>query len=450
MSVAEIEYPETLSLPYQVEVGDEIDFFNLRALCAIEMGLGKTFCALKAVERHPESFPVLVVCPAVVKYNWESEAKRFIGIQAMVCESRTPPEFDPFEPTPKLLIINYDILKDWLPYLEQLGIQMIIYDECQYCINTKNQRTKAAKQISLSVPYILALSGTPMLNILWPETYASSWEFSQQFCGPRYTKWGWDHSGATNLDKLHRDLKRIGMIRRRKSEVLKDLPDKIWRTIPCEMSDPTEYHEANSDFLGWLKKNASHKVKAASKAEQLTRITYLLQLICRLKLRGVVNWANEFLSQSDEKLLLFAVNQGAVDVMKRRIQVESVVVDGNVTGRDREAAIQKFQTDPKTRLFIGTRAAGVGINLTAASEVGIAQLPWKPGDLAQWVDRSHRLCQTKTVFCNFLIALGTLEEKMCRLLHRKAKTANAVLDGGETAADISVFEELLATLETEL
>ena len=275
----------------------------------------------------------------------------------------------------------------------------VLVHNCQRFQNSKTKWTKAGKILVQGVPQLLALSGTPMLNrpyelypmlnMLWPEHYKSSWTFSQQYCNPKWKRWGWDHSGAANLDQLNAELLSLGMVRRRKRDVLKDLPEKVWRTVPMALSNEAEYREASTNFLGWLKRTATHKVHAASKAEQLTRITYLLQLIAKLKLRSVCDWAIEFLEQSDEKLILFCVHVEAARVLRKRIPFVSVGIDISMTAKQRHLVVEQFQTDPKVRLFVGTAASGVGINLTAASEVGIVELPWRPGDLSQWVDRSH-------------------------------------------------------------
>ena len=452
-----------MDLPYQIEVIREIEHFKGRVLLTLDMGLGKTFCALRYLQRNPHCYPALVICPSVVKYNWAAEALRFTGVHARVCEGQKPPEQRAYYGVnlpSKLTIINFDILPYWLEHLQTLGIKTIIVDECQKFQNSKTKWTKAGKILVQGVPQLLALSGTPMLNrpyelypmlnMLWPHHYKSSWTFSQQYCNPKWKRWGWDHSGAANLDQLNAELLSLGMVRRRKRDVLKDLPEKVWRTVPMALSNEAEYREASTNFLGWLKRTATHKVHAASKAEQLTRITYLLQLIAKLKLRSVCDWAIEFLEQSDEKLILFCVHVEAARVLRKRIPFVSVGIDISMTAKQRHLVVEQFQTDPKVRLFVGTAASGVGINLTAASEVGIVELPWRPGDLSQWVDRSHRIGQKETVFCNYLISLNTLEEKIVRILHAKQENISAVLDGGDTSDQVDMFNDLIRVLEGEL
>jgi len=457
-----VNHKPTQLYKYQKEGVLHLERCNGRTLLADEQGLGKTIQTLFALRRNLNWLPALVVCPASVKYNWQYEAHKHVRLRASVCEGRKHPQPNHHQMVSRapITIINYDILKNWLPYLKRIGFRTIIFDECQFLSNPGALRTKAAKSISTTVPRIMALSGTPLtnrpielfptLNILWPATYNSKWSFAQKFCAPKKTHWGWDLKGSANLDVLHAQLKRRGMIRRLKTDVLKDLPDKVRQVHHCELSDPEQYEEASSDFLGWLKKTATHKVRSASKAEELTKIGYLLRLIGELKLPSVIDWATNFLEQSDEKLIIFAVHKKIIKSLKENIKVKSVVVDGSVTGKKRQLAVQQFQKDKKTRLFIGNiRAAGVGITLTAASTVAFAELYWRPGDHSQAEDRPHRIGQESTVWINYLVAGNTFEDRLCQILQSKQKVISEVLDGNGSAQNLDLYEELLKVLKAE-
>lgn len=454
---------EFIDYPHQTETLRVIDQFNGRNLVALDMGLGKTSTSLRWAKQN-NAWPCVVVCPATVKYNWEAEALHFIDVRASMCESQTPPRLTSnFSIRPQLLIINYDILQHWKEYIRVLDPKMFILDECQNLSNPETYRTEAMQDLALApnVEHILALSGTPLLNrpielwvvlnLLWPNEFPSRWSYAQEFCNPRMTPWGMDYTGSANLDRLHKLLIEHGMIRFRKEDVLKDLPPKIWNTIPLQLSDPDEYHEANNDFLNWMKKTMAHKARKAAKAEKVTKVSYLLQLIARLKLRGVVDWANNFLAENpQDKLIMFGIHQKLLRVLERRIEAKSVTVDGNIVGRNRQAAFDQFQKDQSTRVIIGSTAAGVGANLTAAADIGIAQFPWRPGDLSQWIGRAHRIGQKRRVHANFLVAADTIEVDQCKLLYRKQKTLSAVLDGGDTPEDVDIYSELLRVIERRL
>lgn len=449
--------------PFQRETVSRITKFGGRSLLALDMGLGKTICSLSWALARPERQPVLVICPASVKYNWEREAL-IVGLRAAICESKTPPETNGHfsEILSPVMIINYDILKGWQNYLDRIKFKTLILDECQYVANQKAQRTKLCRHFARRIPYFLALSGTPLmnrpaelfptLNMLRPSVYPSFWSFASDHCSPRKQRYGWTFKGATNLDELHAKLNQVGMIRYRKADVLNDLPDKIRSVRLVEMSHPEEYQRASSDFLNWLKSKAgAWKAKKAARAETITRMGHLIRLTAKLKLRGVVEHINDQLEESDEKFILFAVHRKCIEALQRQIKAQSVIVDGSVTGRKRQMAVDEFQKNPRTRVFIGNlQAAGVGITLTAATNVKFIELGWRPADHLQAEDRPHRIGQKKTVFVDYYVARGTIEEDRCEILQRKQEIISSVLDGGPTNSDLDVFEELVKRMEGRL
>lgn len=446
---------------YQDRCVDEIFAANGRTLVSLDMGLGKTIISLRYVLQAADALPALVVCPASVKFNWVYEALDKFGIHADVCESQRPPESGGLSMRSGITIINYDIATYWVDHIHSQRFRSLIIDECQYLQNPRAKRTKAIARIAADIPKILALSGTPItnrpselypiLNILWPHLFPSFWSYAEQFCNPKRTPWGWDYKGAANLDRLHAILKSCGMVRYRKDEVLKDLPDKVRRIIPCEIEHREQYEEASTDFLGWLKKHKAGRVRSASRAEQLARLGYLIRLAAKLKMRGPANWANRFLEETNEKLIIFAIHKKALQLLRRRIHAEHVYIDGSTSPKLRQLAVEQFQKDPKTRVIIGQmQAAGVGTTLTAASEIGLFEIPWRPADALQAEKRADRIGQKSTVFANYLIAGGTIEEDLCRILQKKQEIISSVLDGGPAPDDLNIYDELLRILDERL
>ena len=447
--------------PYQKEVLKEIDQFNGRSLCALEMGLGKTLIALTHLHDGKDSTPAVVVCPASVKYVWEYEAAHHLKMRATVLIGQTPSESNG-QTTNKgsLFVINYDVLQYWLPWLKQLGLRTVIIDESHYLGNRTTKRTKSVKELCKGIPNVLALSGTPLtnrpaelwptLNILRPDLYKSFWSFGQTHCGAKLGHWGWEFKGATQLPKLHSNLKDQLMIRRLKKDVLKGLPEKVRNVLPCDLKDRKEYDFADAEFLNWLRQFNAAKIKGAKAAHQLVKIGYLLRLSARLKLPAVVRWANKFLRETNEKLILFAVHKKMISALNRRVKCKHVIIDGSVTGRHRKDRVDQFQKDSKTRVLIGNlQAAGTGITLTAASTVAFAEMSWRPGDFIQAEDRPHRIGQTKTVFVYYLIAGGTVEETLCKIIQSKQNVLSAVMDG-TPVGNLNVFDQFIKTQERRL
>jgi SNF2 family DNA or RNA helicase len=173
-----------------------------------------------------------------------------------------------------------------------------------------------------------------------------------------------------------------------------------------------------------------------------------LRLAAKLKLKWTERWIAEFLElHEDKKLVCLTMHTFVIDHLKKRFP-DCVVIDGGVTGRKRTDSVRLFQTNRRTRLLLGNWiAAGIGITLTAAHNAASLDFPWTPGHLEQGEDRIYRIGQTKDVTIHYLVALGTIEEKLMRILQKKSKVLSAVLDGSETEADLNVLEDLLQEMK---
>lgn len=444
-----------------------------RALLAHEQGLGKTFSSFLYAFRHPEERPIVVVCPATVKYNWAREGMNHFGFQSVILEGTRPIRDLPKAP---VYIINYDILgrrhaekggPGWLKKLRSLEPRLLVLDECQYLGSRTSLRTRCCKALSKDIPHILALSGTPLtnrpaelwptLNILRPEKFPNFYSFGHHYCGAKKDDFGhWDFSGASNLKELHSiltDSKDGVMLRRRKVDVLQDLPEKTRSVIPVPLSDPGEYRSAIRDFKGWLIRNKPGKAEAAWRSVALTRLGYLKRLAAELKLPSVIGWIDDYLKGSDGKLIVFGIHHRILLPLVERYEKLCTLIDGSVTGKKRLEAEDRFNTDPRCRLMIGNiQAAGTGWSARDCSTTLFAELDWKPGSHAQASDRTHGIARGREGYVShsiYLVARDTIEESLCDKIYRKQQTLNAVLDGGE-GDDFNLKEELLQELEEEV
>lgn len=333
----------------------------------------------------------------------------------------------------------------------------VLVKNCQYAANPNAKRTRALKALCKGVPHLLALSGTPLVNrpielqpvlqLVRPDLFPSRWDYAHRYCAPKWTPWGWKYTGASNLPELHEVLSREVMVRRLKTDVLKELPPKTRSVIPVPLSDVNEYRRADLDFAAWLTRQDPAAARRALKAETLTKIGYLLRLAARLKLPFVIEWINEWLGDCDEKLVVFAVHRQMIEALREGCKARSVVVDGSVTGRRRHDVVRAFQNDRGIRLLIGNmQAAGVGITLTAASTVAFAEVAWRPGDHTQAEDRCYRIGTTEPVFIHYLVGVDTVEEKLCKLIQQKQEVISSVLDGKIGTGDLDVYNQLLREL----
>ena len=444
------------ALPHQPAAINKMRKLGGRVLLADDMGLGKTYCALTFARKMVNARPVLVVCPASLKYNWEREARVLAGMSSIVCEGQKPPKGRLNIPC-NVVIINYEILKYWRDFIKKLDPQIVIMDECHGFGNRTAKRTIYMRTICRRTKYVIALSGTPLqnrpkelfpvLNMLRPDLWPNFNDFGRRYCNPTLMPWGkLEFNGAANLDELHKLLTKHVMIRRRKSDVgeVLGLKDKTRHVLSIGLSDPHEYTKAKKNFKSWIKRKYPRKARKALKAEALTKLGYLLRLASELKFEAMARWVD--LVTEDQKLVLMCKHKEIVRKFHERFP-NSVVIDGSVKGRKRQRAIDQFQKDPKTKLLIGNlRAAGVGHTLTAASILAFAELGWTPGEHEQAEDRIYRIGQEDDVAIYYLIARGTIEERIAKLLFDKKHTVSSILDGEQTENTFDFFEEIIRGL----
>jgi len=408
-----------------------------RAFLADEQGLGKTVEALAALEADG-AFPALVVCPASLKLNWEREAARWLPHRSVaVVEGRAA-----VPPSAELTILNYEIVDAHREALARRRPRALVLDESHYCKNAHAKRTRAVRRLAEGLPpdaLRLALTGTPVLNhaeelisqlrVLGRlEDFGSGARFKAQFRGP------------LTEERLHWHLRRRCFVRRRKAEVLPQLPEKRQVVVPVALDNAREYRLAEDDVIAWLREQPldlselNAKIAATLRAQRLAQLGTLQRLAARGKLHAALAWIHDFLA-SGEPLVVFA----------RHVEVQEAVLErfphaARLVGRDalaaREATVRAFQEQEGPQLIVcATRVAAQGITLTRASNVAFLELEWTPAMHDQAEDRCHRIGQRDAVTAWYLLAAGTIDETMARLIARKRGLVAAVTDGRRLDGD---------------
>ncbi len=486
--------------PYQVRGVRFVERADGRALIGDDMGLGKSYQAIAWTAIHRDARPVVVVCPATVKYNWQNEWRKHAGLRSHVLDGNILTEREARESLEKtiekarknkrpwaarkliraakkrlwrnqqeqtkkimeakrhkILIINYDILDSWVPVLLTMNVQVLILDEAHFCKARSSQRTKACHALARDIPHVIALSGTPIagkpveffpiLNMLRPTEFPSYWKYCFQFTAPKRNRWsgGWDFSGSSHLDELRAKLKGV-MIRRLKRKVLKDLPKKTRTILPVDITNRKEYTEAEAEFLEWLlKRKGKDAWDRASRAEAICKIGALKHLTAEGKLRAAIQWIREWLEGTDQKLIVFTVHKSIMRQL-REVFPKALVIDGSVSSKvvrridkdgrsyetsKRQEVVDKFQEDSKKRLLFGQlKAAGIGLNLTAASNAVFLELGWSPGEHEQAEDRILRIGTTASkINIYYMVGKKTIEQKIMSIIQVKSGIVDRVLDG---------------------
>lgn len=435
-----------------------------RSIQADDMGLGKTAQALAALEAD-DAFPALAIAPASLVLNWRSECSRWLPHRKVqVVRSRK----DDLDLSADLVVVSYDLAKRVASTLATRGFKAVIADEAHYLKNGQSQRTKALSNVVGAIPRAHLLTGTPITNrpadLIAPlrmlghlDGEFGGWSaFAKRYCQAHIGRYGWDLSGAANLDELNQRLRAVCLVRRTKDQVLAELPAKQRAFQPVELSNARDYAAAERGFTGWLSVNADaldrHETQATGEA------LALLNELKRLVGIGKVLAAREAIDgclDAGRKVVVFAHHIAVLDELQSTLAAGSFArIDGTTSLDDRQAAVERFQKDAVCRVFLGsTKAAGVGLTLTAASDVLVVEQEWVAADLDQAEDRCHRIGQTQCVNAVHLVAEHTVDDKLLDVIQRKRAIAQHAITGHAPAATPgqsgSVLGEVLAAYRAQ-
>ena len=439
--------------PYQAEGA----LFAVRAgrvLIGDEMGLGKTIQAIAAAEilsRHFGVSKVLVICPTSLKYQWQSEIARFAGRAARVLSGGRAQRQKDYALDDFCKITNYEKLKPDLDLIAAWEPELVIVDEAQ---RVKNWNTIAARALKhIDSPYAVVLTGTPLENKL--EELISIVQFVDQHrLGPTW-KLLHEHqvkdetgrvTGYTGLQKIGETLAPI-MIRRRKSEVLGQLPERTDQNLLVPMTEPQmTYHQENADVAAkivhrWRKtkflsdKDQRRLTCALQNMRMSCNSTYLLdqETDHGVKADELAALFDELFAQPAAKAVVFSQWTRSHEIVIRRLEARGigyVSFHGGVPSEKRPALVERFRDDPDCRVFLSTDAGSTGLNLQHASTLINMDLPWNPAILEQRIARIHRMGQRRPVQIVNFVAKGTIEEGMLSVLAFKRSLSAGILDGG--------------------
>jgi len=417
------------------------------ALLADEMGLGKTVQTLAYLSKEKNAFPALIVAPLVTLTHWQREIEKFLKKK-----SKNGKINSKASPTSTMIrigkssdignydfyIINYELLHKRADDLAKLPIRSIVCDEVQHLRSKTTQKYAAVKKLAAkeSIKYRVGLSGTPIYNrgseiwpivdILKPGLLGNFKEFCEYFC------WVDEKGKAIVLDNkrdtLRKQLTTHVMLRRKKSDVLKDLKDKV-RYQEVIASDERFYKAELDKIWKKLEEEQSYAETAFDKSASYHRaIESERQAAGLAKLKHVVEFVNEVM-ETEESIVVFCHHKAIHTLLHESLEEHnpsSIIGGQTLTTRDNE--IDRFQKGQTRLMIAGLRAGNVGINLTKARYVIFAELDWSPAIHRQAEDRLHRIGQKNKVFAYYLVGKGTLDEHVADILVDKAYEIDSILD----------------------
>ena len=442
--------------PYQAE-GALFAARAGRALIGDEMGLGKTVQAIATAElltRHFGARRVLVVCPTSLKHQWKNEFTRFAGRDAQVVHGLRARREAQYAEDMFCRIVHYETLARDADLITAWAPDLVIADEAQ---RIKNWNTIAARALKrISSPYALVLTGTPLENRL--EELISIVQFVDQHrLGPTWQLLD-EHQTRDDAGRVigYRALNRIGqtlaplLLRRRKAEVLSQLPERVDQRIFVPLTPEQRLHHDENGVIvtrivarwrktGYLSDVDQRRLQCALQNMRMAcNSTYLLDHTSDHghKVDELMTVLDELFQTPGTKAVVFSQWLLTHELILRRLAARGwghVLFNGSVPGEQRGALVERFHNDADCRLFLSTDAGGVGLNLQHAAAVVVnMDLPWNPAVLEQRVGRVHRMGQTRGVQVINFIGQGAIEEGMLGVLAFKKSLFAGVLDGGES------------------
>lgn len=468
-----------------------------RILCADEMGLGKTITSLAIMSAYQQSeWPLLILCPASLRYTWPSEIEKFLPwissqstyvvrgaddvsfAQQIVNWRRKKAEQNKptFKPAPyQIVICTYSLLQNRFAVskaLQNCNFECVIADESHNLKQKDSQRCQLALPILKQSKRLVLLSGTPALNRpvelyaqltaldptgrIFPGSGNMSYsQYTKRYCNGHQSRFGYNVTGISNADELHQCLKKV-MLRRLKSQVLQDLPSKQRSIVPIKMKDKDKQQESQYIMEDWSAASKAldrisdldaDDVAQAAKNESRRAMMQAYQASGIAKASAIAEYIIDWLRgcDSSQKLVVFAHHKDVMDCLQEAItkdfkgKLGMIRIDGSVSPLERAASVKKFQTNRGVRLaLLSMTAAGVGLTLTAASNIIFAELHWTPGVLAQAEDRCHRIGQANSVNVTYCICKDedlSIDMVIWKMLTNKTGNLSKIVDGERKGLD---------------
>ncbi|PJJ61472.1 DEAD/DEAH box helicase [Compostimonas suwonensis] len=456
-------------------------------LLADEPGLGKTAQSVLAAS-VANAYPLLVVVPNVVKVNWAREVEMWTPHRRATVIHGDGAQLDAFA---DVVIVNYEVLDRHLSWLGTLGFRGMVVDEAHFIKNLHSQRSRYVLGLAEAIrrtapngdPLLMALTGTPLINDI--DDFRAIWQFLGWIDGSKPTAPLMERLEETELtpadpgfyQAARRAVVDMGIVRRKKVDVAADLPSKRIADLPVELDDELgrsirkAEKELGERLLKKFRTMSASKAAADYTPEQLMRMVASSELeeskstttgdnvftmvrkIGQAKAQLAADYTAQ-LARSVGKVVFFAKHIDVMDQAEEAFAsrgLTTVSIRGDQTADFRQGQIDAFNNDPEVSIAVcSLTAAGVGVNLQAASNVVLAELSWTAAEQTQAIDRVHRIGQEEPVTAWRIIAAHTIDTKIAELIDNKQGLAARALDGSDAdlvPSDSIQLEALVHLLE---
>lgn len=432
-----------------------------RAMIADDMGLGKTIQAIAAAEILQKEVlisNVLIVCPTSLKYQWQAEIKKFSKNSALVIEGLPHLRKEQYKKEVFYKIVSYHTLKNDIEMVNKTDVDLVILDEAQRIKNWKTQLAQGVKKIDSR--YAFVLTGTPLENKL-EELYSIVQFVDPYKLGP-YHLFLHQYQELNDSGKVigYKNLHHIGelladiMIRRKKKEVLQDLPERMDKNLLVPMTK--EQMDWHTEFQGVVArlvfKWRRHRFLSEQERQKLMINLNLMRMVCDstyiidqksrhdTKIDELLNILDEYFDGNQEKAVIFSQWARMTSLIASELDQKGIkykYLHGGVASAKRKELFESFNSDPQTRVFLSTDAGSTGLNLQSASLLINMDIPWNPAVLEQRIGRIYRIGQKSNITVLNFVATGTIEHRMLDVLKVKSSLAEGILDQGDDTIVLS-------------
>ena len=438
-----------------------------------DMGLGKTMQSIATINLA-NAFPCLVICPNVVKINWEREWNKFTDKKAMILADSVRDSWPFFWQTGlnQVFIVNYESLKKYfvhrikkserftlrdVEFKQSINLfKSVIIDEMHKCKSSSTQQAKFTKGIAAGKEWVVGLTGTPVVNkpkdlvaqlsiLSRMDDFGGYKNFVQRHCsGP---------NEASNLKELNSKLWNICFFRREKREVLSDLPEMTRQIITVDIDNRKEYNDAERDLISYLikyKDATDEKIQRALRGEVMVRIGILRDISARGKMKTAVDFVSDFI-ENDQKVVIFCNLHDIVDRLLSAFP-KAVCITGRQNITEKQQSIDKFVNDPNVKIVIASiKAAGAGVDglQKSCTNVLFIEEPWTAADRDQAESRVHRNGLKDGATMYHMHGKNTIDEKMWQIIEEKSKISHAVM-GGEDNVQTDIVDMMANLFNSEM
>ncbi|CAG8551786.1 15090_t:CDS:1 [Acaulospora colombiana] len=433
-------------MPFQKEGVIQAIMRNGRILLGDEMGLGKTIQALTVCSFYESDWPVLVVCPSSLRLTWSIEIQKWLRVPEKSIDVIFNTKNGISSPTRKFVITSYEIAAKMGEACAN-EFNIVICDEAHYLKNKETKRAKGVCPLVQNSARALLLTGTPALskpaelfslaNSLDKSIFTSFPQYGARYCDATRGPFGWNYSGASHLDELCWLLDRTILIRRLKKDVELELPPKTRQIIYVDISASSlreiQKLQKESKELRLISQQATGLKQRDAELRCKALLVQMWHETGRSKVPAVQEYLSEIYENSDKKFIVFAhhleVLDSISDHLRSKYGENYIRIDGTTNQIRRQALVDQFQADKKTRVAIlSLTAACTGLTLHAADLVIFAELFWNPSTLLQAEDRAHRIGRQGSVDIKYMLVKDTSDSIQWQMVRQKLRVVGKMLD----------------------